>query len=267
LLDEFDVIESVDHGIVAANSFGYASRHLVLRVGEERSSLSEWRRFASVKCEIQVRTILQHAWASISHTLDYKSDEDVPAQVRRKLFQVAALIEVGDQLFLAFRDELDGVRSQYAQRRNEGAWRGLPVDLDSLETAWPSWTIDVARLTVAGSVSVEGRGGNETAFAGRDFEERKVYLADIPDLAEATDVETLGDLRDAINREEIAALVDGHIANSVSYGMANHNASGNHYFTRGYLSLVALFLIAQERIGKVPQGYGQSVAERVTRIS
>jgi len=49
--------------------------------------------------EIQVRTILQHAWASISNQIQYKHESDVPESVQRKLARLAAILEEADEAF------------------------------------------------------------------------------------------------------------------------------------------------------------------------
>lgn len=51
---------------------GYDATHIVLSFGPRRLQLSEYKRFAGMKCEIQVTTFLRHAWAEIEHDLVYK---------------------------------------------------------------------------------------------------------------------------------------------------------------------------------------------------
>lgn len=82
-----------------SNEFGYKSFHLVLNISNNRATLSEWQRYRDFKCEVQVRTVLQHAWASISHTLQYKTTHDVPKSLQRKLFRLAGLFELADEQF------------------------------------------------------------------------------------------------------------------------------------------------------------------------
>lgn len=86
-----------------------------------------------------MRTILQHAWASISHSLDYKYGQDAPVEVRRKLFQVAALIEIGDSLFQGFKEDLEAVREDYKSSMLGKGWRKLEINLESLVTSWEKW--------------------------------------------------------------------------------------------------------------------------------
>ena len=59
--------------------FGYLSLHYVVQLSAARSRLTEYRRYRETKFEIQVRSILQHAWAEIEHDLGYKSRSAIPA--------------------------------------------------------------------------------------------------------------------------------------------------------------------------------------------
>jgi ppGpp synthetase/RelA/SpoT-type nucleotidyltranferase len=87
------------------DQFGYTSIHLVVTDHPSRSSLTEWQIFSELKAEIQVRTILQHAWATISHSFDYKIKTDIPRRLRRRLFRLSALFELADE-------ELDEITGQ-----------------------------------------------------------------------------------------------------------------------------------------------------------
>jgi len=86
--------------------FGYLSVHYVLSNNSARSGLMEYRKFKGLKAEVQIRSILQHAWAEIEHDLGYKSPRGVPREVRRRFSRLAGLLELADQEFSTIRDEL-----------------------------------------------------------------------------------------------------------------------------------------------------------------
>lgn len=86
--------------------FGYRSLHYVVTLGQNRSALAEYTKFSSLKCEIQVRSILQHAWAEIEHDLGYKSAAGVPAELRRRFARIASLLELADDEFSSIRTAL-----------------------------------------------------------------------------------------------------------------------------------------------------------------
>lgn len=104
---EIDTENSVDKGdSLDPDRFGYLSVHHIASLSKTRSKLTEYRRFNGMKFEIQVRSILQHAWAEIEHDLGYKSKQSVPKQVRRRFSRIAGLLELADAEFAAIRAEL-----------------------------------------------------------------------------------------------------------------------------------------------------------------
>ncbi|NOU31671.1 MAG: GTP pyrophosphokinase family protein [Polyangiaceae bacterium] len=117
-----DFVHSVDKRS-DRSSFGYRSLHYVCRLPEIPGD---------VRCEIQVRTMLEHAWAEIEHDLGYKSEEVVPAVVRRRLQRLAGLLELADQEFGSIRRELDVYARDLPTRMAE-AGEAIPLDRLSLE--------------------------------------------------------------------------------------------------------------------------------------
>ena len=96
-----------------AEQFGYRSDHLVVFIPGEPPSI-----LAGIRAEIQVRTLLQHAWAEIEHDdLGYHSEALVPAEIRRRLARVAAVLEGVDNEFreirkIARRSPLRSIRGE-----------------------------------------------------------------------------------------------------------------------------------------------------------
>ncbi|WP_309572743.1 GTP pyrophosphokinase family protein [Deinococcus sp.] len=75
--------------------FGYMGVHYVVRPRPEQGAV------AGRLFEIQIRSILQHAWAEIEHDLGYKNREAVPREVRRRFYRLAGLLEMADEEFMA----------------------------------------------------------------------------------------------------------------------------------------------------------------------
>ncbi|MER2541567.1 MAG: hypothetical protein ABTQ26_20175 [Azonexus sp.] len=94
--------------------FGYLSEHYIIQIKVPRSQLREWEGLSNLKAEIQVRTILQHAWAAVQHSLDYKSEYDIPKQLRRRLFRLSALFELADQELDQISLDARNLFAQYA---------------------------------------------------------------------------------------------------------------------------------------------------------
>ena len=96
--------------------FGYVSLHYILKLGGSRAGLTENINYKELKFEVQIRTILQHAWAEIEHDFGYKSDQDVPEKIRRRFSRLAGLIELADDEFM----EIKRYEKEYTNRVEEG---------------------------------------------------------------------------------------------------------------------------------------------------
>lgn len=58
------------------NPEGYRGTHFILTLDEERKKLTEYSHFNGLKCEVQVSSILYHAWSEIEHDVIYKPGYD-----------------------------------------------------------------------------------------------------------------------------------------------------------------------------------------------
>ena len=78
LIDELftvDLDKSKEHFPVKKNDTSYVAHHYVVSLNDTRSSLPDYEKFAGLKCEIQIRTALNHAWAEITHDIIYKGHD------------------------------------------------------------------------------------------------------------------------------------------------------------------------------------------------
>src|SRR5215469_6005147 len=113
---QIDATNSVDKAAALdPDRFGYTSVHYVVSLSPDRRRLAEWKPYAGLRAEIQVRTALQHAWSAVNHKLDYKSPTEVPRELRRRLFRLSALFELADEQFSELRDARARIASEYAQ--------------------------------------------------------------------------------------------------------------------------------------------------------
>jgi ppGpp synthetase/RelA/SpoT-type nucleotidyltranferase len=128
-----------DHDLKAFTSpreFGYQSKHRIITLQESQAQSSiEYRRLTGLKCEIQIRTLLQHAWAEIEHDIGYKSsiDESEPERVEitRIFSQNAALLEVADENFLKIKKLYNKLLQRY-RREIANKDLTLPLNPDSV---------------------------------------------------------------------------------------------------------------------------------------
>ncbi len=99
LADEMRLLDDRDMGLETAREgrWGYASRHLLVGVEGEQQPAS-----------IQVRTVLQHAWAEFEHDIRYKGS--IPAEhapdLDRRFTLAAGLLELADREFTGIRERL-----------------------------------------------------------------------------------------------------------------------------------------------------------------
>lgn len=98
---EFDVVERSDKGeqLIEKALVGYRSIHLIVQMKPERVKLLEYSEFAGLRAEVQIRTILQHAWAEIEHDMRYKPASEPNKELSQRFTALAGLIEVGDREF------------------------------------------------------------------------------------------------------------------------------------------------------------------------
>lgn len=87
------------------NQFGYTSFHYVIKLKNEWLGHPSARGLDGFRAEIQIRTMLMHTWAAISHKLLYKREEDIPSPFKRKLNRLSALIELADEQFNQIKNE------------------------------------------------------------------------------------------------------------------------------------------------------------------
>lgn len=82
----------------APETFGYQSRHYVVR-SRQSFEFDGVQVAAGLPCEVQIRTIMQHAYAEMMHDSIYKANGAVPPQAKRFAASSMALIETADHLF------------------------------------------------------------------------------------------------------------------------------------------------------------------------
>jgi ppGpp synthetase/RelA/SpoT-type nucleotidyltranferase len=104
---EFNIIEEINKlEELDSNKFGYIGRHFIVQLG--RTSFgARYDDLKEMKCEIQVRTVVQDAWSIIQHHMAYKNEAQVPRKLIRKLNSLAGLFETVDDQFEMIRTQRD----------------------------------------------------------------------------------------------------------------------------------------------------------------
>ena len=117
--------------------FGYDSVHV--QVDLPLNETFQPMPGTSKGCEIQLRTILQDAWAEVEHELVYKSDIVIPNEsIRRKLAALNATLTLSDLIFQEIRDFQDELRRHGRKRRESLDWQTSPMSDSSNKDISPS---------------------------------------------------------------------------------------------------------------------------------
>jgi len=92
--------------------------------------------------EVQIRSLLEHAWAEIEHGVVYKSGAQLPPDLRRRFASLAGVLELLEHDFGAVRSETDGLVAAVVAEVREALSARLPLDvprmLAVLELKYPN---------------------------------------------------------------------------------------------------------------------------------
>jgi len=135
ITEEFEVLERTDksEALIKEDRFGYQSVHFIVRLQAPRTQLTEYKKIASRVCEVQVRTILQHAWAEIEHDIRYKSKIDIPPDIRRRFLNLAGLLEIADREFETIQQEDERLRREAEEQIAADNPEGVPITGPNLQ--------------------------------------------------------------------------------------------------------------------------------------
>ena len=105
------------------DSFGYLSLHYICSVPD-----------FPYRFEIQMRTLLQHAWANMNHDTGYKSGVEIPKRYMRNMSRLAGMLELVDEEFSKIRIELTDYRRRVQALVRSGNLDEVPIDGDSFRS-------------------------------------------------------------------------------------------------------------------------------------
>ncbi len=144
LFDLFEIHEDDDVSArLRSGEFGYLSRHYIISFKPntkgidpalwERYSPEESARFSHLfgpryRAELQVRTLLQHAWATVCHDSLYKGTFTPPRSSIREAGRIAALLEDADESFVRLLTAVNSLRTSY------GTYMSRTQILDEIQT-------------------------------------------------------------------------------------------------------------------------------------
>jgi predicted RNase H-like nuclease/ppGpp synthetase/RelA/SpoT-type nucleotidyltranferase len=108
--DQVVVKDDRDMGQETASQgrFGYASRHLLIGLDPARDGAPGFDLLRGRVASVQIRTVLQHAWAEFEHDIRYKGTvpQEHEREFDRRFTLAAGLLELADREFSTIRDRL-----------------------------------------------------------------------------------------------------------------------------------------------------------------
>ena len=105
------------------DSFGYLSLHYICSIPD-----------FPYRFEIQMRTLLQHAWANMDHDTGYKSGVEIPKRYMRNMSRLAGMLELVDDEFSKIRIELTDYRRRVQALVRSGNLDEVPIDSDTFRS-------------------------------------------------------------------------------------------------------------------------------------
>ncbi len=116
------------------DSFGYNSLHYICKIPKSLYSDSQCGMINEVRFEIQMRTALQHVWATLNHDTGYKTGVEVPREYLRSLNCLAGMLELADSQFSQIRTAINNYRRQVEQLVCDGNFEDVPLNGDTFRS-------------------------------------------------------------------------------------------------------------------------------------
>lgn len=132
---EIDWAQSVDkRKALELDQFGYMSLHYVCRIPEKLYRDEQHPEINNYRFEIQMRTALQHVWATMNHDIGYKSGIEIPSEHLRNINRIAGMLELADEQFSRIRKEITDYRRNVQALVADGNFDQVPLDGDSFKS-------------------------------------------------------------------------------------------------------------------------------------
>ena len=194
---KIDKENSIDKSkLYKSNEFGYLSVHYIASLNNEREKLTEWKSSKNLKAEIQVRTVLQHSWASISHELSYKKGYEIPKQLERKLYRLAGLFELADEEFLNIREKHEILFNQLKAKDLSNT-----IDEESINLLTLKYIFEEDRNTEIFKF-IEAEAEKAGFHESEELMNTRNYLSDINHMSKILKINTVEEFYEVLNKNK-----------------------------------------------------------------
>lgn len=101
-ISELNIIEKKDY-VSNPKESGYTSYHLIVLVPIVYNGKKDF-----VKAEIQIRTVAQDFWASLSHKIQYKYEDNIPNNIKEEMYEYSLIVNQLDRKMVNLNKIVNG---------------------------------------------------------------------------------------------------------------------------------------------------------------